>query len=36
MIRPIVKHPDPILHRTSAPVGTVTDETRALLDGPWS
>lgn len=31
MIRPIVKHPDPILHRTSAPVGTVTDDTRALL-----
>lgn len=32
MILPIVKHPDPILHRTSAPVGAVTDETRALLD----
>jgi peptide deformylase len=32
MIRPIVKHPDPLLHRTSASVGTVTDETRALLD----
>lgn len=31
MIRPIVKHPDPILHRTSEPVGTVTDDTRALL-----
>ena len=31
MIRPIVKHPDPILHRASAPLGTVTDETRALL-----
>ena len=33
MIRPIVKHPDPILHRASAPLGTVTDETRALLLG---
>ena len=32
MIRPIVQHPDPLLHRPSAPVGTVTDETRALLD----
>ncbi len=32
MIRPIVKHPDPILHRISAPVGTVTDDTRSLLD----
>ena len=32
MIRPIVKHPDPILHRPSAPVGAVTDDTRALLD----
>lgn len=31
MIRPIVQHPDPILHRPSAPVGAVTDETRALL-----
>ena len=32
MIRPILQHPDPVLHRASAPVGTVTDETRALLD----
>ena len=32
MIRPIVTHPDPVLHRRSAPVGAVTDETRALLD----
>ena len=32
MIRPIVKHPDPILHRSSEPVRSVTDETRALLD----
>jgi peptide deformylase len=31
MIRPIVKHPDPILHRPSAPVGAVTDGVRALL-----
>ena len=31
MIRPIVKHPDPILHRASAPEGAVTDSTRALL-----
>ena len=31
MIRPIVKHPDPILHRISAPLGTVTEETRTLL-----
>jgi peptide deformylase len=32
MIRPILEHPDPTLRRRSAPVGTVTDETRALLD----
>lgn len=32
MIRPIVQHPDPLLHRTSTALGTVTDETRALLD----
>lgn len=32
MIRPIVKHPDPLLRRASAPVGAVTDDTRALLD----
>ena len=32
MIHPIVIHPDPMLHATSAPVSQVTDETRALLD----
>ena len=32
MIRPIVTHPDPLLHRSSEPVRAVTDETRALLD----
>ena len=32
MIRPILEHPDPVLRRRSAPVGTVTDETRSLLD----
>ncbi len=32
MIRPILEHPDPTLRRRSAPVGAVTDETRALLD----
>lgn len=32
MIRTIVKHPDPILHRASEPVGAVTADTRALLD----
>ena len=32
MIRPIVQHPDPLLHRSSAALGTVSDETRALLD----
>ena len=32
MIRPIIEHPDPILHQVSAPVGAVTDGTRALLD----
>ena len=32
MIRPIVIHPDPVLHQTSAPVSQVNDETLALLD----
>ncbi len=32
MIRPIVIHPDPVLHETSAPVSQVTHDTRALLD----
>ena len=32
MIHPIVIHPDPVLHKPSAPVSKVTDETRALLD----
>ena len=32
MIHPIVTHPDPILHQSSAPVPHVTDATRALLD----
>ena len=32
MIRPIVKHPDPVLRQLSVPLGTVSDETRALLD----
>ena len=32
MIRPILQHPDPTLRRRSAPVGTVTGETRSLLD----
>ncbi|MCW6508739.1 peptide deformylase [Lichenifustis flavocetrariae] len=32
MIHPIVIHPDPILHETSAPVPQVTDGTRTLLD----
>jgi peptide deformylase len=32
MIRPIVQHPDPLLLRSSAALGTVSDETRALLD----
>jgi peptide deformylase len=32
MIRPIVIHPDPVLRQTAQPLGTVTDETRTLLD----
>ena len=32
MIRPIVTHPDPVLHETSTPVSQVSDDTRALLD----
>lgn len=32
MIRPIVTHPDPVLHETSVPVSQVSDDTRALLE----
>jgi peptide deformylase len=32
MVRPIVRHGTPVLHRPAAPVDAVTDETRALID----
>ena len=32
MIRPIIIHPDPVLRATAQSLGTVTDETRILLD----
>ena len=32
MIRPIVTHPDPVLHEICTPVSQVSDDTRALLD----